>query len=163
MKDVQLWKNSKLYSVHFNIAFVSIAGQCNNEWKPSIFCGCNIEWVRTKFPRKLLVDNELLKRAYSCPSDNLVLWVDYKNVNRFAQAKLCSAQYSEWVSTVEYVDTVTQDDDTNSRAAIAFDPSEWWVIKTVNCNPFITGSKPCSMYGRNYDEDPALNRYNGKK
>lgn len=112
---------------------------------------------------ELFVDNELSQRAYSCPSENLVLWVDYKNVSRSAQANLCSAQYSELVSTVEYVDTVTQEDVTNSRAAIPFDPSEWGFIKTVPSNPFITGSKPCSMYGRNYDEDPDLNRYNGKK
>ena len=110
---------------------------------------------------ELFVDNVLSQRAYSCPSENLVLWVDYKNISRSAQAKLCSAQYSEMVSTVEYADSAAQD--TNSRAAIAFDPSEWGFIKTVPSNPFITGSKPCSMYARNYDEDPDLNRYNGKK
>jgi hypothetical protein len=44
-----------------------------------------------------------------------------------------------------------------------FSPEGWNFLMNRPSNAMISGSKPCSIYSKNYDDEPDQNRYSGKQ
>lgn len=111
---------------------------------------------------EVYVNGVLTQRAYASPDSNVVLWTEYTGQTRAVQAdSLRSCFYTDIVSDVA-------PDNQKSQIAVApyaanFDPEEWAYLMTRPSNPMISGSKPCTIYYHNYDDEPDQNRYSGKK
>ena len=113
---------------------------------------------------EVYVNGELTQRAYSSSKDNIVLWQEYGTSEQRMHDKsedLKSDLYTDYIS-----DDVSMDKNPEVSVQsdfISFDPEGWSYITTRPSNPTITGSRPCAIYYRNYDDEPDQNRYSGKK
>ena len=114
---------------------------------------------------EVYVDGILTQRAVSSPAEDIVAWIEYPGesakVSLASEPVLQSLNYSDVVSDVVSMDSINQSDDTVST--LAFSTEGWSYVLRVPSNASIVGSKPCTVYSRNYDDEPDLHRYNGKQ
>ena len=114
---------------------------------------------------EVYVDGILTQRAVSSPAEYIVAWIEYPGesakVSLASEPVLQSLNYSDVVSDVVSMDSINQSDDTVST--LAFSTEGWSYVLRVPSNASIVGSKPCTVYSRNYDDEPDLHRYNGKQ
>lgn len=104
----------------------------------------------------------LTQRAYSSPDDDLILWVEYTATTRTTtDLDVESCAYSDMISDVTFENT-EKEEEPESYSTV-FYPEGWTFLMTRPSNAMISGSKPCSVYYRNYDEEPDQNRYSGKQ
>lgn len=117
---------------------------------------------------EVYLNGELTQRAHASPKNNVVQWFEYEDYTTYTRA------VDERVETCKYTDMVadvSDEDVTNSNYdnydietyATKFSPEGWAYVMTRPSNPTIAGSKPCAIYKRNYDDEPDLHRYNGKR
>lgn len=114
---------------------------------------------------EVYVNGTLTQRAIASPEENIVAWIEYPTTSSATASysvnpTLQSCKFSDLVSDLTLQEETSTD---NDIAPFAFSPEGWSYLLTVPSNPTITGSKPCTVYSRNYDEEPDLNRYNAKQ
>ena len=114
---------------------------------------------------EVYVDGVLTQRAVSSPSTDVVALIEYDNqssrsVNRLGP-DVQYYKFSDFVSNAD-MEEITEKAD-SGISTLAFSTEGWSYLLNVPSIASITGSKPCTVYSRNYDEEPDLHRYMGKQ
>lgn len=114
---------------------------------------------------EVYVDGILTQRAVSSPSTDVVALIEYNNqssrVVSHIEPVVQYYKFSDFISTSEVEETTEKMD--AGISTLAFSTEGWSYLLNVPSNASITGSKPCTVYSRNYDEEPDLHRYMGKQ
>ncbi|MDO5544710.1 MAG: hypothetical protein Q4F81_02620 [Eubacteriales bacterium] len=113
---------------------------------------------------EVYLNGTLTQRVCSSPAENVILWTEYADQTYPAQTETQSIQscrYSDVVADVMY--NTDLGEEVVDPCFSTFDPEGWAYLMTRPSNPTIAGSKPCTVYYHNYDEEPDQNRYWGKQ
>lgn len=126
--------------------------------------GCiKFDIINGKTYVEVYVNETLTQRVYSSPAENVILWTEYSDQTYTVQTEtqyVQSCQYSDVVNDVVY--NTDFGEGMIEPCFSTFDPEGWAYLMTRPSNPMISGSKPCTVYYRNYDDEPDQNRYSGK-
>lgn len=112
---------------------------------------------------EVYVNGVLTQRAFSSPVEDIVLWTEYSAQTYTAQGNVQSIQscrYSDVATDVVY--STSPEENGVEPYFSTFNPEGWSYLMTRPSNPMISGSRPCAVYTRNYDDEPDQNRYWGK-
>jgi len=112
---------------------------------------------------EVYVNGRLTQRVYSSPAENVILWTEYAEQADSVQYKgqsIQSCSYTEVVTDIVYNSVPEK---MAEPYFSTFDPEGWAYLMTRPSNPMISGSRPCTVYYRNYDDEPDENRYWGKR
>ena len=101
---------------------------------------------------QVYVDGVLTQRAVSSPSTDVVALIEYDNqssrsVNRLGP-DVQYYKFSDFVSNAD-MEEITEKAD-SGISTLAFSTEGWSYLLNVPSNASITGSKPCTVYSRNY-------------
>ena len=111
---------------------------------------------------QLYVNDVLTQRAYSSPNRDLILWTEYSSCARNSLIpSVQNCAYSDVISDITF--QASEKEEAPEFYSSAFSPEGWSFLMTRASNSMISGSKPCSVYYKNYDEEPDQNRYSGKQ
>ena len=117
--------------------------------------------INNKTYVELYINNILSQRAYSSPDENIIRWIEYDAQSRSSNSALIqSCLYSDMITDITF-----QNVENNSYELYSsiFSPEGWNFLMNRPSNAMISGSKPCSIYSKNYDDEPDQNRYSGKQ